>query len=159
MATSTLRAIILVAAVAVGLIGLTKAFPEGGSAPLSPAAEQTASPSPSPGVTAPISPTPSATPRVEGVVVQVLNGSGVPLLAAKYTTQIKKAGYTLNEPGNANHTPNTIVYYQAGFQLEAEFLRTRFFPNASVRRATQAAASDADLTVILGEEASPSPSG
>jgi hypothetical protein len=96
---------------------------------------------------------------VKGVTVQILNGSGVPLLAAKETTKVKKRGYTMKGPGNANHTPNTIVYYQAGFQLEAEFLKTQFFPSASVRPATNAAASDADLTVILGVDASPSPSG
>ena len=159
MATSTMRAIILVAAVVVGLVGLTKAFPEGGSAPFTPAAGgggQTVSPSPTPSPTA--SPTPTATPRVDGVVVQVLNGSGVDFLAAKYTNRIKRFGYSVNDPGNATHTPTTIVYYQAGCQPEAEALRARCFgTEASVRRATQAAASDADLTVILGEDAPTKP--
>jgi hypothetical protein len=153
-----MRAIILAAAVVVGLVGLTKAFPEGGSAPFVPTAggspSAVTSPTPSPTV----SPTPTATPRVEGVVVQVLNGSGVDFLAAKYTNRIKRLGYSVNDPGNANRTPTTIVYYQAGFQPEAEFLKTRCFgTKASVRRATQAAASDADLTVILGENAPTKP--
>lgn len=154
-----MRAIILAAAVVVGLVGLTKAFPEGGSAPFTPAAGgggQTVSPSPSVSPTS--SPSPTVTPRVDGVVVQVLNGSGVDFLAAKYTNRIKRLGYTVNDPDNANRTPTTIVYFQAGFQPEAEFLKTRCFgTEASVRRATQAAASDADLTVILGENAPTKP--
>jgi hypothetical protein len=154
-----LRAIILAVAVAVGVIGLTKAFPEGSSPINTSTGTPGVSPSPTPSVSRPTSPTPSTSPRVKDVVVQVLNGSGVDFLAAQESKKIKRAGYTVKTPGNANHTPTTIVYYQAGFQLEAEALQEKFYPDASVRRATQAAASDADLTVILGEDASPSPSG
>ncbi|MFN2590363.1 MAG: LytR C-terminal domain-containing protein [Actinomycetota bacterium] len=158
MATSTLRAIILAAAVVVGFVSLTRAFPQR-SSPIGIPATRTAAPAPSPSVTNRPTPTATATPRVEGVVVQVLNGSGVDFLAATVSKRVKRAGYTVKDPGNATHTPVTIVYYQAGFNVEAEFLKTTLFPNADVRPATQAAASDADLTVILGEDASPTPSG
>ena len=88
----------------------------------------------------------------------MLNGSGVNLLALKETQKLKKAGYHLLTPGNANHTATTVIYYQAGFRPEADAIRTRFFPTATVRPATQAANVTADITVILGVNASPSPS-
>ena len=161
MATSTLRAIILGAAVILGVVGLTKAFPNAG-APIAPSGSGgQPSPSTSPTPSLGTSPSPSVTPQIKGVTVQVLNGSGVTGLAATVTKQIKKAGYSVKTPGNANHTGSTIVYYQAGTQarLNADFLRTRFFPGAALRPATSAANSAADITVILGEDASPSPSG
>jgi hypothetical protein len=154
LATSTLRAIILGAAVILGIIGLTKAFPNGGT-PVPVGGSPSASPTPSVSPSQP-SPSPSATPRVHGVSVQVLNGSHTTGLAATASTQIRHAGYHVLTPGNANPTSTTVVYYQAGFQLEADFLKTQFFPSASVRPATQAANSEADLTVILGTDYSPS---
>ncbi len=164
MTTSTLRGIILAAAVIVGFVGLTKAFPSR-SATFRPAPEAKPTPSvepsasPSRSTASSPSPAPSASARVEGVVVQVLNGSGVDFLAATVSDRLKEAGYSVKPPGNANHTPSTIVYFQAGFKPEADALEHQFFPNASVKPATQAAASDADITVILGEDAGASPSG
>jgi hypothetical protein len=162
LATSTLRAIILAAAVILGVVGLTKAFPSGTS-PVTPTGGAPAgSPSASSSPSTPVSPTPSATPRAPSeVVVQVLNGSGVTGLAASKTNKIKKAGYNTKEPGDwPSHINSTVVYYKAGFRIDAEFIQARFFPEATVKPVAQAATANADVTIVLGtNEASPSPSG
>ncbi|HJP65069.1 MAG TPA: LytR C-terminal domain-containing protein, partial [Actinomycetota bacterium] len=124
MATSTLRAIVLAAAVILGVVGLTKAFPSGTSPVTPTGGTGGGTPSASASPSTPASPTPSATPRApEEVVVQVLNGSGVTGLAASKTNKVKKAGYNTKEPGDwPNHVNNTIVYYKAGFRVDAEFI-------------------------------------
>jgi LytR cell envelope-related transcriptional attenuator len=157
MSTSTLRGVILAAAVVLGVVGLTKAFPQGGS-PVAIPTTTVPSTTPGPSASPPVSPSPSTKPRVHGVRVQVLNGSGVNLLALRETQKLRKVGYHMLTPGNANHTATTVIYYQAGFRPEAEAIRSRFFPAAEVRPATRTANSTADITVILGVNASPSPS-
>jgi hypothetical protein len=160
LATSTLRAIVLAAAVILGVVGLTKAFPSGTS-PVTPSGSSVA-PSPLPSTSPSIgtSPTPAVTPRPpKEVTVQVLNGSGVNFLAAKKSTKLENAGYKVKSPGDASHSSNTVVYFKAGFKVDAEFLAAKYFPGSAVKPATQAATSNADITIILGTDASPSPGG
>jgi hypothetical protein len=92
--------------------------------------------------------------------VQVLNGSGVTGLAASETTKLKKAKYKTKEPGDwPNHIQTTVVYYKDGFKIDAEFLQARFYPGGSVKPVAQAATANADVTVVLGLSASPTPGG
>jgi LytR cell envelope-related transcriptional attenuator len=162
MPTSTVRAVILVAAIAVGLVVLTKAFPSAQTA-VSPGA------SPSPSVSSPgkspkpsTSPSPSQSPRVKGVVVQVLNGSTTTGLANKTSQTLKDAGYTTKIPGNAGAAATTTVYYGDGEKLDAEHLQEKFFPDAALKPAPSTFPPDVDITVVLGEDyatsASPTPS-
>jgi hypothetical protein len=160
LATSTVRAVLLAAAVVLGVVGITNAFPEGGDSPITPPPAGIANPSPSPTLPSPVSPSPEPSPRpAEDVSVQVLNGAGITGLAADVTTVLEDAGYRTKVPDDAARRPRTIIFYQAGSEPEALALNADFFEDgAQVRPATQAAASDADLTVILGENG-PAPSG
>jgi LytR cell envelope-related transcriptional attenuator len=159
LATSTVRAVLLAVAVVLGVVGITNAFPEGGDSPITapPTAVDNTSPSPSP--SSPTSPSPQQSPRPpRNVTVQVLNGAGITGLAADVSQVLQDAGYKTKVPGDGAHRAKTVIFYQAGSQAEAVALRDGLFEGAQVKPATQAAASDADLTVILGENG-PAPTG
>lgn len=159
LATSTVRAVILAVAVVLGVVGITRAFPEGGDSPITLPPAGAGDVTPSPTVTIPTSPSPTASPRApRNVSVLVLNGAGVTGLAADVTTILQDAGYDTLVPDDGARRPQTVVFFQAGSQVEAEVLADGFFQGARVRPATQAAATDADITVILGEDG-PAPSG
>ncbi len=149
MATSTLRAVILAAAIVIGIVVIRNAFPENSSQDIT-----TASPSntvtTSPSVTPTASPSASATasPRVKGVTVQVLNGTDTTGLAGVVTGRLKKAGYTMRAPGGVNNASRTTIYYQAGFEPEAQFLKEKHFPKAVLAPAPSG--FKANLTVVLG---------
>jgi hypothetical protein len=102
---------------------------------------------------------PTISPRApRNVSVLVLNGAGITGLAAEVTTILQDAGYDTQDPDDGARRPQTVVFFQAGSQAEAEILAEDFFQGARVRPATQAAATDADITVILGEDG-PAPGG
>jgi hypothetical protein len=153
LATSTVRAVLLAAAVILGVVGITKAFPEGGASPIiPPAADANGGGTPSPTVTTPTSPSPATSPRPRrNVTILVLNGAGITGLAADVSITLEDAGYKTKDPDDGAHRARTIIFFQAGSQAEALALRDDFFEGAQVKPATQAASSDADLTVILGE--------
>ncbi len=154
-----MRAVLLAAAVVLGVVGITKAFPEGGTSPITAPAAGSNTTTPSPTVTTPTSPSPTTSPRApRNVSVQVLNGSGVTGHAADVTTILEDAGYKTKIPDDASRRARTVIFFQAGSEPEALALRDRLFEGAQVKPATQAAASDADLTVVLGENG-PTPSG
>jgi hypothetical protein len=149
VATSTLRAVILAAAIVIGIVVIKNAFPQNtsqGITTTSSGRSGTAAPS----VTPSVSPSASATakPRVKGVTVQVLNGTDTTGLASIVTGRLEKAGYTMRTPGNVNNASKTNIYYQSGFQPEAQLLKDRRFPNAVVAPAPSS--FKANLTVVLG---------
>jgi hypothetical protein len=149
VATSTLRAVILAAAIVIGIVVIKNAFPENSSQGItttSPSHSATTSPSVTP--TATPSASASAKPRVKGVTVQVLNGTDTTGLAGIVTGRLKKAGYTMKTPGGVNNASKTTIYYQAGFQPEAQFLKEEHFPKAVVAPAPSS--FKANLTVVLG---------
>ena len=158
LATSTLRAAILVAALVVGVFVLAKAFggdnvrpsvaatPRAGGSPTSPA----------PRTTTP--PPPTRTPQVKGVVVQVLNGTSTTGLAGATTEILDAAGYSTEEPDDADHAyDRTIVYYQRDSKVDAEFMRDKHFKNALLRPAPATLPQDIQITVVLGADYSPPP--
>jgi hypothetical protein len=149
MATSTLRAVILAAAIVIGIVVIKNAFPENasqtitpGSTPTKIATSPSATPSTSPSTSA------SAKPRVKGVTVQVLNGTDTTGLAGIVTGRLKRAGYTMKTPGGVNNASKTTIYYQAGFHPEAQFLKSKHFPGAVLAPAPSSFKSN--LTVVLG---------
>jgi LytR cell envelope-related transcriptional attenuator len=155
--TSSLRAVILAAAVALGIFGLAKAFPENVSKTLTSTSGTT------PSTTA--SQSPSATPKTlppthhkkkpktRGVTVQVLNGSGTPLLALQTTESITNMdlGFKLLTPGNATRINVTTIYYTSGFKASAAYLASKVFPSATLKLTTSSTFS-ASLTVVLGAD-------
>lgn len=163
MATSTLRAIILVAAVALGLLGLSRAFPGDASRALTPppgTSSTGGSPSPSPSASRTRSSGPSSPGKIQGVVVQVLNGSGVIGQASQTSGVLSAAGYNVKVPGDAPHASVTTIFYRGSSgRADAQLMKSRFFPSAAVKPATGTtpSASDVELTVILGADFSPLP--
>jgi len=163
MATSTLRGLILVALVVIGIVGLTKLFPTNasvgvtpspkGAGALSPSNTPSSSPSSSPGVT--------RKPRAKNkVTVQVLNGTTRAFFAAVVTDVLKKDGYKTTTPGN--YTPRiatTIIYYQPDWLPEARRLQRQRFPTAALKPAPPTLAANVDLQVILGQDVAASPAG
>jgi hypothetical protein len=150
MASSTLKAVILVAVVVVGVILLRDGFPESSGAPIG-----TASPTPSASSTPSVTPSASARPPSE-VRVQVLNGTSVLGLAADVTVMLRGEGYKTAGQGNAPTTNKTTVYYQEGFQAEAEALAQERFPDARVRPAPSSVPKRVNIQVVLGEDFQPS---
>ena len=69
-------------------------------------------------------------------------------LAGIVTGRLKKAGYTMKTPGGVKNASKTTIYYQAGFQAEAQFLKEKHFPGAVVAPAPSSFKSN--LTVVLG---------
>jgi len=160
VATSTLRGIILVVLVAVGIIGVTKLFPQNASLGV------TGAPSPKPS-TIPISPTstPSTSPtqvrkaNVKGVVVLVKNGTGKTGLAASVSQTLSNAGYKVKSPGDASKRTTTLIYYRADSEPEAALVQRRYFQGAQLQPAPASVPPDVQVEIILGTDflASPSP--
>ena len=158
LATSTLKVGIIAAVVVLGVLVLRNAFPEDtGVGVVSPTTSPTAT-SPTDGPSP--SPTPTVSPEVEGVVVQVLNGTTTTGLAAQVSQILRDAGYTLKTPGNAPNTETTTIYHQAGSEVDAEHMRERFFAGATLEPAPPSVPADVEIQVVVGTDftpASPSP--
>src|SRR6266545_3307175 len=88
VATSTLRAVILIAAIAIGIVVIKSAFPENASQTITtiPPGGKTTTTTTTPSGTT--SPSPSTKPRVKGVTVQVKNGTSTTGLAAVVSGQL-----------------------------------------------------------------------
>ena len=159
LAASTLRALLVVALVVAGVLGLTRLFPEGnvsrGVTPTGTGPAPTTTTRPSPTGTKPTgSPTPTRSPRVEGVTILVLNGTSTAGLAASTSAVLENAGYDLAEPGNAPAQEITIIYYHEGYDIEANALKEKFFNlgTTSVREAPPEVPAEVNIEVILGED-------
>lgn len=154
VATSTLRALILAALVVLGIVGLTKLFPQNeslgitGAAP--PGSKVSGSPSPTPSVT----PTPTSTrkAKVKGVVVLVLNGTTRKGLAAEVSRTLANAGYKPKVPGNAKSTRRTIVYYRKDSLPEAQLIVRKYFPDALLKPAPASVPDDVRVEIVLGAD-------
>ena len=155
MATSTLRGLILVVLVVLGMLGLTKLFPQNASLGVTPGSTQTAT-APGPGVSPSPSPTPTKTRKARPksqVTVLVLNGSTRNGLAALETDVLKNDGYKVKTPGN--YTPKiqtTIIYYQFDSLPEAQRLQRQRFPGSELKPAPATIPADVDLEVVLGAD-------
>lgn len=155
MATSTLRGLILVALVVLGVLGITKLFPQNvslGVTPGSTASQSPTGPGPSPSVST--SPTKARKPRPKGdVTVQVLNGSSKNFFAAQVSETLRQDGYDVKSPDN--YTPKiqtTIIYYQSDFLPEAQRIQRQRFQGAELKPAPPTLSADIDLQVILGAD-------
>src|SRR6266581_2193298 len=131
--TSAIRYLILVAALVVGALVIRGAFPSNADRGLAPQG-----PSPHP-VTSRSNRQPSGSPSpkpvIHGVVVQVLNGTSTLFLATSTSTTLHTVGYSVKTPMNAPLTAKTVVYYRPDSQVNAAYLRQRFFPGALLQAA------------------------
>jgi LytR cell envelope-related transcriptional attenuator len=158
MATSTLRAVILAGLIVVGFLGLTKLFPSNASIGVTPTASHASNPSttlhPSGSPTGSASPT--AKPRKNSKVsVLVLNATATTGLAAGVTTTLQNDHYKTRTPADfpGADQDQTIVYYQPGFQPEAQKLLGKYFPTGRLEQAPSSVPVDVDLEVVLGADA------
>jgi LytR cell envelope-related transcriptional attenuator len=160
VATSTLRALILAALVVLGVIGLTKLFPQNESLGITgaggPGSKVSSSPSSTQGKTP--SPTPSRKAKVKGVVVLVLNGTSRKGLAAEVSRTLANAGYKMKVPGNAKPIRKTIIYYRADSLPEAQLIFRKYFADALLKPMPASVAAGVRVEIVLGADFASSPS-
>ncbi len=148
LGTSGARAGILAVAVVVGVVVLANAFPSNASRNVIVRSSVGAAKHRNDRTTA--LPTSPPSPRVKGAVVQVLNGTNEVGLGALATAKLKKAGYSMQEPDNADEVTATIVYYSPGWRFDAQYLQTKFFPGGTIRQASLPA--DLNMRVVVGPD-------
>jgi hypothetical protein len=163
MATSTLKAVILVAVVVVGVLVLRSAFPDNVSEGISPVASSPTSPTASPTPTISPSPSPSPAPdrnpRKKRTTVQVLNGTDTDFFAATWSEVIKADGWKLSDPccENGPTTQTTTIFYRPQFLVEAQALQNAFFPRAALEEKSDIDPAAVKVQILLGADA-PEPS-
>ena len=154
LATAALRFVLVVAALALGVFVLSKAFPSGGEAtpitPSQPASPATTETTPPPEVTT--EPEAMATHEPGEISLQVLNGTDVAGLAADAAEALEADGYDIRTVDDAPSKPYEVteIFFKRAFEADAGVLRDQFFPGAEL----QDTAPDAQvsITVILGED-------
>ena len=154
LATAALRGLLVVAALALGLLVLSKAFLPGDSAaPTTPVDEETtltAAPT-SPATTAPpIRSQPSPLDPSE-ISVQVLNGTEVSGLAGDTADLLEESGYEILAIADAETSYEvTTLFHKPKRKADAELLKSQFFAGAEL----QVADDDvkADITVNIGAD-------
>lgn len=154
LATAALRFVLVVAALALGVFVLSKAFPTGGeAAPLSPS--QPASPAgtettPPPEVTT--EPEEPVTHEPSEIRLQVLNGTDEAGLAADAAEVLEVDGYDVRTVDDAPNKPYEVteIFFKRAFEADAGVLRDQYFGGAEL----QDTAPDAQvsITIILGED-------
>lgn len=157
MTTATLRAGLVVAAVVLGVFVLSKAFPTGSDdgPRAQPPVPTTPTESPEPTESPPDqmpTPEPGRSPEVQGVPIQVQNGTDETGLAAATAEDLQALGYSIESVGNApRNYDETTLFFQKGSRLEAEHLRDTFFGGQAVlERIAGDQNPDIRLVVVLG---------
>lgn len=154
LATAGLRALLVIAALALGIFVLSKAFPSGGeAAPITPT--QTTPPpatgtSPAPDVTT--EPQEPATNEPGDIRIQVLNGTDISGLAESTGEALQDDGYDVQTFGDAQNKPYEVteIFYKRRFEADAAVLRDTYFPGAELM--DTAPDAQVDVTVIIGED-------
>ena len=151
LATSAIRALLVVAAVGLGIFVLARAF-------TGPADRQEAEPraprrtpaqvrTPSPTEAQTASPRPTLSPRVEGVLIAVFNGTDVDGLAHSVAEDLQREGYVNGqEPADAP-TPvqtTTLFYRDRQGRVDARHMRDQFFEGAVLEKLSP------DVDVVAG---------
>lgn len=158
LATATLRAALVVAALVVGVFVLSRAFPqEGAPAPqATPGAPTTPPEETSPPADQETTPPPQqASPDVQGVRLAVLNGTSETGLAAATVERLKELGYRVDEEdiGNAQSSyAVTTLFFRRDSRLEARHLRDTLFKGGKLEPATASLNPDVRITVALGQD-------
>ncbi|MGC9378333.1 LCP family protein [Streptomyces sp. MH13] len=90
--------------------------------------------------------------HASAVRVRVLNGTGVPGRAAAVAEELREAGFTVVDTGNAEASSSTTVSYPPGLEQRAEVLASRT-PGARSQRDEEAAAGL--VTLVVGTDLVP----
>lgn len=154
LATAALRFVLVIAALALGVFVLSRAFPSGDEAapiapaqPVSPAGTET---TPPPEVTT--EPEAPATHEPSEIALQVLNGTDIGGLAADAAEILETDGYDVQTVDDAQSKPYEVteIFFKRAFEADATILRDQYFPGAEL----QDTAPDAQIsiTIILGED-------
>lgn len=162
VATSTLRALIVIALVVGGIVLINRAFPasEGALGGDGGVATTTTPPTTPPGTTSPGAGTgQQATPQLAGLNVAVRNGAGVTGLAADTAALLEKR-FDVNaiqiDDAPLTVSVTTIYYRRAANQDEAELLARRFFKDVEAEVAPLEAGSgvlkDVQIAIYLGTD-------
>ncbi|MGZ5129145.1 MAG: LytR C-terminal domain-containing protein [Actinomycetota bacterium] len=169
MNLGTGRIVVIVALLVVGAAVLANGFADGGSA-LQPgggpsgSAAATGTPSDTPTGSTSSTPPPTPEPEVEGVVIQVFNGTNVPGLGATAQAYLVGKGYTadvdaLDAPSKP--VPKTIVYFRGGpdaaqNESNATNMAKKYFKGAKVAELDPAiddlVAPKTQLAVVVGDD-------
>jgi hypothetical protein len=85
-----------------------------------------------------------------GFTIKVLNGSGIPGVAARTVNYLKNRGFKITGFGNADsfNYQETLIIYKIGKRKEAEFLN-QFFDNKAELLEIETQAED--LVVVIGK--------
>ena len=157
MGTAALRGILVALAVALGLLVLARAFPD--SNPATGTASVAAEPASSPAAgqpaegQSPAAPAATGPVKVNGVVIQILNGTEESGLAAKTEKELAPFGYKVVEISNVTSKgtyKKTTLFYRPDSLAAAERLRTDFFPDAKLEPATNNLRKNVQVTVVVG---------
>ena len=170
--SSPTRFLIIGVLAVAGILVLANAFDVGitrAAAPASPAVTETKPPKadetnePKPEETA----SPEETGTLDGVRIQVFNGTSTTGLAAEVQDTLDKAGDPVlaGEPGNANENQSeTIVYYQdKSDRANAEYIAKRYFDGAPVEQmsrippvnvggVTTEISKEVEVAIVVGED-------
>ena len=162
LTTAALRGLLVITALVLGVFVLSRAFPTAGEVPLP---QGQGSPQGGASPTTPDSPDPTTSvtpveplqpsPQVEGVVVQVLNGTDVEGLAASTATKLERRGYVVPDDGVGDATDFyeiTTIFFKRDSKLEAEHLRDTLFPGAELQRSPADASPVFQLTLVVGSD-------
>jgi hypothetical protein len=156
VATAALRAALVIAAFALGIFVLSKAFPGSGdeAAPVTPGTTATSpaeTPTTSPDTQVTTEPPASETHDPSEVTVQILNGTDVAGLAEETAALLEDEGYDVPTFGNAQQDYEaTQIFFRPRFEPDAQSLQERFFSTGELSRGAPNA--DADITIVLEED-------
>ena len=154
LATAALRFVLVVAALALGVFVLSKAFPTGGEAtpiaPSQPEPEAATETTPPPEVTT--EPEAPVTHEPSEIALQVLNGTDVGGLAADAAEILETDGYDVRTVDDAENKPYEVteISFKRAFEADAAVLRDQYFQGAELLDAAPDA--QAQITIILGED-------
>ena len=163
MATGTLRILLVVAGLAIGVLVLAKAFPEGGAVvPVSDGTTPGDDVVPTDGTATggQEDPGEGGQPGDDGggaeagdVSIQVLNGTDEPGLAEDTKEFIESSlGYRDVIFGDADtDADSTTIFFASGFREEARKLRDELYQDAALQGGTAGDAA-VDITVVLGTD-------
>lgn len=154
LATAALRGLLVVGALALGFLVLSKAFPSGDGAPVTTPGEQqetlTTLPTPPPETETPGRTPPSPLDASE-ITIQVLNGTDVSGLASDTAELLEEAGYQISTIADAETSYDvTTIFHKPKRKVEAQILQGGFFPTATLEVADEDV--KVDITVNVGAD-------
>lgn len=163
LATATLRAGLVIAAVVLGIFVLSRAFttdgaepPQGGPQPTATAEDDgTVPPEGEDGGDGGGGQPPAEEEvNLRGVTVRVQNGTNETGLAAETAEQLRDLGLRIREIGNAARNYDvTTLFFAQGSRAEAEALNQEFFDGgADVQRMPAELEEDVQVNVVLGQD-------